>query len=253
MNGRKGLGRRTRRRCTRSRSSSVSSMSRPRTARNELRLPALQPPLYTHRNVLHLPLRPQRALPDDADAPAGGKQRCPVLSVALDVARELRLPVLAVARRPRRSRTALVPMPEAAVHETDCPEAWEHHVRPARKRGVVELVAQTAGVERAAQDHLRPGVPASYSRHDARTGRAVDRVRHALLAPAEPWMFGGVRRLAHRRLSRTATMRQCPRTGCARVPAGFARKAGRGRIVRRQDVNTRGGPPPVQTRERFSV
>ncbi len=43
-------------------------------------------------------------------------------------------------------------MPEATMHEANRPESREHEVRSAGKRRIMELVPQSAGVERATQD-----------------------------------------------------------------------------------------------------
>lgn len=108
-----------------------------------------------------------------------------MIPVSAHVCRELPLPVASVRCWGRRTRTPVVAMPEAAMDKADRPVAGEDKVRPARKRGIVELVAEAAGVKCAPQGQLGPGVPASDSGHDARTSRAVEGVRHSLL-PARP-------------------------------------------------------------------
>lgn len=149
----------------------------------------------------------RNTFPDYSGAPAHLKQRHTVSPVATDVALELPLPVRSVGRRRRGARAAVVAMPEATVHETNRPESREDEVRSAGKRGVVELVPQAAGVQRATQDQLRSGIPTLNSRHDARPSRAVEGVRHTLLGlEAEPRMIlgkhGGYRIAASRAESR---------------------------------------------------
>ena len=105
---------------------------------DELPALALQPLLNPHGNFLQAFPRTQRALPDDPNAPAGLDQRRPVIPVAADVGRELPLPVRLIGRRRCCARTALVAMPETAVHEADRSVAREDEVRPAgeeRNRG----------------------------------------------------------------------------------------------------------------------
>lgn len=165
----------------------------------ELSTLAVQPSLNLHRDPLQMLSRTQRTLPHDADAPAGPKKLSPVLPVAADIGLELPLPVRAVGRRRRCALTPFVTVPEAAVYEANRPEPREDEVRPARKRRIVELVPEAAGVERATQDQLGPGVPALNSRHDARSSRAVEGIRHTLLGPGRAaGDSGGERRLAHR-------------------------------------------------------
>ena len=171
--------------------------------RSELLALAFQPTLNPRRDLLQPLLGPQRALPDNPNAPTGLKQRRPVIPVATDIRRELPLPVRPIARRRRCARTPVVPMPETAVHEADRSVAGKNEVRPARKRGIMELVPEASGVQRPAQNQLRPSVPALDSRHDARTSRAVEGVRHSLLGlrPSRRYSVGSVRgyRIAARR------------------------------------------------------
>ena len=85
------------------------------------------------QNLLHA------AFPDDDHAPAEAAELLAGTLVACDVARELRLPKFAARLRRRRAGTALVPMPEAAVHENHRPVFPQHDVGRSRQRPVARI------------------------------------------------------------------------------------------------------------------
>ena len=71
-----------------------------------------------------------------------------------------------------------MPVPETAVNETHHAEPAKHEIGSAGELAIVQAISETACVEGPAKHELGLRVPASGSRHHARTGRAINYVRH---------------------------------------------------------------------------
>ena len=106
------------------------------------------------------------AFPKYEHVPACGLQCGVLLPVTRDIAVELGLPELHVGFRHGRDFAALMPMPEAAVHEYDCVPLGKHDVGMAGQLGGMKAVAEPQGVKVAAHKHLRLRVLRPNSAHD---------------------------------------------------------------------------------------
>lgn len=101
-----------------------------------------------------------------------------VAPVPFHVGIELALPELFASGRCCRVRAAGMPVPETAVNEAHRAEPAKHEIGSAGELAIVQAVSETTCVEGPAKHELGPRVPASDSRHHARTGRAVNHIRH---------------------------------------------------------------------------
>src|SRR5690606_2290858 len=81
------------------------------------------------------------AFPDDERGPAGALQRAQRFGVAGAVAGDLGPPVGGVVLGLARAALAIVPVPEAAVHEHGLAHGGEHKVGLARELAAVEPIA----------------------------------------------------------------------------------------------------------------
>lgn len=86
-------------------------------------------------------------------------------TIPLDVAGQLRPPVVGVALRQRRMLRTTVP--EAAVYEHRYPPSWEDDVRPTAPtyRSEVDPVPHPGGVQQTSYGQLRRRIPAAVSAH----------------------------------------------------------------------------------------
>lgn len=105
------------------------------------------------------------ALPYHQDAPTGFAERLSRLHVTLDIARELRMPILRAAARPFGQRAARMLMPEASVDLDRHPVTWKHNVRRSWQVGSMQPEACAHCMKKSAHGQLRPCVLLSYGPH----------------------------------------------------------------------------------------
>ena len=108
------------------------------------------------------------ALPNDHHSPAEGLQFQKVLLIADFVAMELRRPILGVRPGQLPPCRAVVPVPEAAMHEYDLPLPWEDDIRVARKIFPVQTVSETMSEQDRTHGQLWLGFYLSNSCHPLR-------------------------------------------------------------------------------------
>lgn len=106
-------------------------------------------------------------LPDANDLPASSAKGGVVSTVSRDVARDLRVPVVAVRRR--LGAVLGAGMPEAPINEHSDPTSPKDDVRTAPTVGLgsdIDAKAQTTAVESGTERSLRSRVDTSVSHHD---------------------------------------------------------------------------------------
>ena len=141
-------------------------------------LPALDPGRKTIEQLIAiLPGhgQPDRAFPDDGDAPAGIAQGAQVAQVAGTVAEYLLAPETDIARR-WPVVTAGMAMPEAAMDQDDSPVPCQLQVGTAGKATGVRAVAKAAREKPGADEELGLRVRAVDAGHHAAAGGFGDGV-----------------------------------------------------------------------------
>lgn len=108
---------------------------------------------------------PEAALPDDYGVPAEAGEGLVVTAVALAVALYLRAPEVDVGLGEAEVAAAFVAVPEAAVDEDAGAVLAQDDVGVAGQARMVEPVAESAGVQPAADGHLGLGVSRTDGRH----------------------------------------------------------------------------------------
>ncbi len=101
----------------------------------------------------------------------------PNLRVPLGVASDLGLPELAP-RAWQAEKTAVVPVPEAPVHEERCAVARKDKIRPARDVCRVQAESEPEPMKRAADQPLRLSITSADAAHHAASCGPVDDVGH---------------------------------------------------------------------------
>lgn len=101
-----------------------------------------------------------------------------VPAVAFDVLGEFVLPELLAGSRGGRVAAALVPVPEAAMHEAHGPEPAEHEIGRSGEPPLVQAEPETTGVKGTSKHEFGLRVPASYPGHHAGTRGTIHYVRH---------------------------------------------------------------------------
>ena len=122
-----------------------------------------------HAGVDHCARQPscrsfQTAFPDGQDTPAEHKQSLMGFDVTRTVCRNLAFPELG-ARCGQPEHRAIMPMPEAAVHQDDGAVPGENQVRSTRKFAVLQTVAKPARMQSLAYEHLWLGVSPTDAAH----------------------------------------------------------------------------------------
>ncbi len=120
----------------------------------------------------------QCAFPHGRHTPADFLQIVARPETPLHVGCELRLPEVRPSGWTGRIRTSGMTVPEAAMHETDRPEAVEDQVRRSGKLPVMQLVSEAARMQLAAKCQFRFRVLGTGPRHHARPGRCIDYIGH---------------------------------------------------------------------------
>jgi hypothetical protein len=117
------------------------------------------------------------ALPDHDRLPAHQPQLLCVLGIPEPVALQLRRPVSRVALWDV-AFAAVVPVPKTPVDQHDYAPSGQHHVRLAGEVLPVQPEPVAHSVQRAANLHFRPGVPAGDTAHDLGPPRLAVNVCH---------------------------------------------------------------------------
>ena len=136
-----------------------------------------QEPFY-FAHQMPVPLR--LAFPDHQHLPAQAAQVPAIAPVPFDVAIQLFVPVFDVALRPRRTFTALMAVPEAAVHEYNLLVFGQHDVRPAGQIIAMQPEPKAALVQKRAHDLFGLRVLGTDLRHYAAALFGRESVGHGL-------------------------------------------------------------------------
>src|SRR5690606_5325489 len=140
------------------------------------------------------------AFPDDERGPAGALQRAQRFGVAGAVAGDLGPPVGGVVLGLARAALAIVPVPEAAVHEHGLAHGGEHKVGLARELAAVEPIAPRVADRARGRTHgaLGAGVARLHRAHHGGALVGVEDVRahgpQAVLRAASAAPASGARR-----------------------------------------------------------